>query len=389
MKKICVVTGGRADFWLLKGLMKAIESSHLLTLKLIATGAHLSPEFGSTYKLIESEGFKIDHKIEMLVSSDSDTGVVKSIGLGLIGFADALEKIKPDYLLVLGDRFEMLAASISALIQRIPIIHLHGGEKTEGAYDESIRHSISKMANYHFVAAAEYRKRLLQMGEKPNRVFNVGALGLDSIKDIKVRSKDFLERELKIKFNNKNLLITYHPETLNPSDIESTFCQILIALNELKNTTLIFTLPNADNGSRAIIDLINNFVENNNNAWVFSALGQEKYFSLMTHVDGVIGNSSSGIIEAPSFSVGTINIGNRQKGRICASSIINCRANYDDFIHAINTLYSNSFQQKLLSVINPYYSGGAVESIVKILESEDMSNDVHKQFLDLNFEGNY
>lgn len=389
MKKICIVTGGRADFWLLKGLMKAIESSHLLTFQLVVTGAHLSPEFGSTYKVIEFEGFKIDHKIEMLVSSDSGSGVVKSIGLGLIGFADALETLKPDYLLVLGDRFEILAASISALIQKIPIIHLHGGEKTEGAYDESIRHAISKMANYHFVAAAEYRNRLLQMGEKPNRVFNVGAIGLDAIKDIKIRSKDFLERELKFKFNNKNLLITYHPETLNSSDIESTFGQILIALNKLKNTTMLFTLPNADNGSRVVIDLINNFADNNDNVYVFSALGHENYFSLMTHVDGVIGNSSSGIIEAPSFLVGTINIGDRQKGRICASSIINCRANYDDIMHAINTLYSNSFQKNLLSVINPYNSGGAVESIVKILESEDMSDDVHKQFIDLNFEGNY
>lgn len=385
-RKICIVTGTRAEYGLLKPIMHSVNNDPGLTLQIIATSMHLSPEFGLTYREIESDGFQIDSKIEMLLSSDSSVGITKSVGIGLIGFAEVLDQLKPDVLLVLGDRFELLAAVSAALIACIPVAHIHGGEITEGAFDEQIRHAITKMSHLHFVAAEVYRKRVIQMGEQPTSVFLVGGLGIDNIKQTKLLTKQELADALNIRFSSKNLLITFHPVTLDKDDSEGQLTELLAALDTLQETTLIFTAPNADTCSRKLIEMIKRFVTTHENAYLFTSLGHLKYLSCIKHVDAVVGNSSSGLLEVPTFKKGTVNIGDRQKGRLIAKSVINCDPDKNAIMSAIDELYSMNFQKKLTDVSNPYGEGGATDKIVGILKTQNLLNITKKVFYDLSAE---
>jgi len=383
MKNICIVTGTRAEYGLLRGVMEGIEQSAKLKLQLIVTGMHLSPEFGSTINAIEAEDFKIDRKVEMLLSSDTAVGVTKSMGLGLIGFADALEEISPDLILVLGDRFEIFAAVIAALIAKIPVAHIHGGEVTEGAYDDQIRHSITKISQLHFTASEEYRQRVIQLGENPRNVFNVGGLGVDNIFKLNLMSREKLEEALEFKLGKRNLIITYHPVTLDENSSRYQIEELLSALDALEDVNFIFTSPNADNGGRIILQRIQDFCFSRSNAKFFKSLGQMRYLSCLSHFDGVIGNSSSGLLEAPSFKIGTLNIGNRQKGRLKASSVIDCDLHRESILEGIIKILSTSFRASLSNAINPYGDGGASKKIIKILESQDFDKSVSKSFFDL------
>ena len=384
MKKICVVTGSRAEYGLLYWLMKDIQEVPEFELPIIVTGMHLSPEFGQTYKEIVKDGFHIYKKVEMLLSGDTPSAITKSTGLGMIGFADAFTDLKPDLLLVLGDRFEILAASIAALYARIPIAHIHGGETTTGVFDESIRHSITKMAYWHFVAADEYKKRVVQLGENPERVFNVGGLGVDAIKKAKLLSQKELMEKTRIEFGKKNLLVTYHPVTLEKDTSKKHFQSLLSVLGELRDVNLIFTMPNADSDGRIITQMISDFVNRyKERSLSFSSMGHIKYLSTLQFVDGVIGNSSSGLAEAPTFKVGTINIGDRQKGRLKAKSVIDFNPTKESIKKAIETLYSEDFQMILPSVENPYGKGNAIEKIMKVLLKVGIPSEPKKEFYDL------
>jgi len=383
-RKICVVTGTRAEYGLLRWLMDGINKSTKLDLQIVVTGMHLSPEFGLTYQEIENDGFKIDKKIEMLLSADTPSSISKSTGLGLIGFADVFYELNPDIVIVLGDRYEVLAASLSAMFENIPIAHIHGGEATAGAFDEAIRHSITKMSWWHFVAADEYEKRVIQLGESPGRVFNVGGLGVDAIKKTNLLSKDELMIKTGIKFGKKNLLITYHPVTLENKTSQQDFKSLLDVLSEIKDIYLIFTMPNADSDGRIIKKMINDFVFNQSERSIsFTSMGSLNYLSTLQYVDGVVGNSSSGLAEAPTFKIGTINIGDRQKGRLKAESIIDCEPTKKSIKLAIDKLYGHKFQKNLHSVQNPYGDGDAIKKIMSILSNKPIPEDMKKDFYDL------
>ncbi|QDD13367.1 UDP-N-acetylglucosamine 2-epimerase (hydrolyzing) [Candidatus Methylopumilus rimovensis] len=383
MKKICIVTGGRSEYGLLRWVMEGINRSFKLKLQIIVTGSHLSAEFGSTFKKIEDDGFNIDKKVEMLLNSDSAAGITKSMGLGLIGFADAFAELKPDLVLVLGDRYEIFTATSAAMIFQLPIAHIHGGELTEGAFDDSIRHSITKMAHLHFVAAEVYQKRVIQLGEQPKNVFLVGGLGVDSMLHIKLMKLRQVEKSLNFKFLTRNLLITFHPVTLELDKCIKQIDELLESLAELKNIGLIFTMPNADNNNRLIFHKIQDFCLHHPHSKSYVSMGQELYFSCLKHVDGVIGNSSSGLLEAPSFKKGTINIGDRQRGRLRAASVIDCDPNRNSISDAIKKLFSAQFKLKLKNIENPYGSGGSSKTIVKILERKDFKSLLKKRFYDL------
>ena len=383
MRKICIVTGTRAEYGLFYWLMKEIESDRDLELQLIVTGMHLSPEFGLTYKEIEKD-FKIDKKIEMLLSSDTSIGVSKSMGLAQISFAEAYDELKPDILVVLGDRYEIFSAVSSAMIANIPIAHLHGGETTEGAFDESIRHSITKMSHLHFTATDKYRNRVIQLGEHPDRVFNVGGLGIDNIKKLKLLSKEAFEESINFKLNKKNILITFHPVTLESSTAKEQFQTLLDVVDELEDTHIIFTKANSDTDGRVINSMIDEYVSSNSHKSVaFTSLGQLRYLSALQYVDAMVGNSSSGLAEAPSFKIGTINIGDRQKGRIMADSVIDCDNSLNAIKQAFTKLYSKEFNQKLTHCKNPYGNGGASLSIKKCIKEIDLTNILKKRFYDI------
>lgn len=383
-RKVCVVTGTRAEFGLLRWLMQEIRNHSGLELQVVATGMHLSPEFGSTWHEIEEAGFAIDARVEMLLSADTNAAVTKSMGLGIIGFADAYERLQPDVIVVLGDRFEIFAAASAALIAGIPMAHLHGGETTEGAFDEAIRHCITKMSHLHFVAADEYRQRVIQLGEQPERVFNVGGMGIDAIKRIKLLNRDELEQSLDFRLGEKSLLITFHPVTLERGASSSAqMGELLAALAELEGTQLIFTMPNADAGGRELSAMVREFADSHPNACVFTSLGQLRYFSCLSQVDGVVGNSSSGLLEAPAFNIGTINIGDRQKGRLKAKSVIDCQPSRSEILKALDYMCSPQFQQELKSVDNPYGNGEASEVIAKLIAEYPLENILKKQFYNL------
>jgi len=383
-RKVCVVTGTRADYGLLYSLMKEIQRSEKLELQLIVTGMHLSSEFGLTYKQIEQDGFSIDRKVEILLSSDTEIGISKSMGVGMIGFAEALSTLKPDLMVVLGDRFEILSVVIAATVSRIPIAHLHGGETTEGAFDEAFRHSITKMSHLHFASTEVYRKRVIQLGESPDRVFNVGAIGIDSINTLKLLSKGALEKEIGFEFNKRNLLITFHPVTLETSSAKRQFQELLSALDSLEETHLLFTKANADTDGRVINQMIDDYVfQNSTKAIAFTSMGQLRYLSAMQYVDGVVGNSSSGLLEAPSFFIGTVNIGDRQKGRVKGDSVLDCEPIRDHIKEAINLIYDSSFKKELSAQINPYGIGGAAGKIVAIIEDFEIDGILKKKFYDL------
>ena len=386
MKKICVVTGTRAEYGLLYWLLKEIEADKELQLQVIVTGMHLSPEFGLTYKEIEKE-FKINKKIEMLLSSDTSVGISKSMGLAQISFAESYDELKPDIVIVLGDRYEIFSATSAAMIAKIPIAHLHGGEATEGLIDEPIRHSITKMSHLHFTATEEYKNRVIQLGEHPSRVFNVGGMGIENIKRLKLLSKDEFEKSIEFKLNSKNILVTFHPVTLENSTAKEQFQQLLDAIDELEDTNIIFTKANSDTDGRVINQMIDEYVtKNSHKSIVFTSLGQLRYLSALQYVDAVVGNSSSGLAEAPSFKIGTINIGDRQKGRIKASSVIDCEPNKDSILKSFEKLYSKEFQETLKTTINPYGDGYASKKIVEILKNVDLKNILKKSFYDLKVE---
>lgn len=375
-----MVTGSRAEYGLLSVVMKEISNDPAFTLQIIATGMHLSPEFGLTYKEIEEDGFSIDARVEMLLSSDTPVGISKSIGLGVSGCADALAILKPDLLMVLGDRFEILAAAQAALIARIPMAHIAGGDTTEGAFDEAIRHSITKMAHMHFVTNDMAEWRVRQMGERPDYIYNVGSPGIDRIKSINTLSRSELEKELGFTFLKRNLLVTFHPATLDQISAASQFQELLKALDALgSDVGVIFTKPNADTGGRAVIRMLDDYVAARPSAKMYTSLGQLRYFSVIACVDAVVGNSSSGFYEVPSFKKATVNIGDRQKGRIQASSVINCRPECAEIILAIK----ESFTKDCSETINPYGDGNSARKIVGVLKSiPDYSALLKKHFID-------
>lgn len=382
-RKICIVTGTRAEYGLLYWLMKAIENEDSLQLQLIVTGMHLSPEFGLTYKEIAKE-FTIDKKIEMLLSSDTPVGISKSMGLALISFAEAYDELKPDLVVVLGDRYEIFSAVSSAMIARIPIAHLHGGEATEGAFDEAMRHSITKMSHLHFVATEEYRKRVIQLGEEPQRVFNVGGLGIENIKRLELLSKEAFEKAIDFTLASKNILVTFHPVTLENATAQEQFQELLNTIDELEETHIIFTKANSDSDGRVINHMIDTYVSNNSHKAIgFTSLGQLLYLSALQYMDAVVGNSSSGLLEAPSFNIGTINIGDRQKGRIKASSVIDCNPTKQSLKEAFDKLYSSIFHESLKGVKNPYGEGSASQIILETLINIDLKHILKKKFYDL------
>lgn len=380
-RRLCIVTGSRAEYGLLRPLMEEIRRDASCALQVIATGMHLSAEFGHTYREIERDGFRLDEKVEMLLGSDTPASVSKSMGLAMIGFADAYRRLAPDCVVLLGDRFEIFSAAAAALTGGLPIAHIHGGELTEGAIDDAFRHSITKMSHLHFTALEEYRQRVIQLGERPERVFTVGALGLDSIRRLKLLTKREIERRFGIRYKKRNLLVTFHPATAEEGRAERQFRTLLRVLDELNDTTLIFTKANADAGGRAVNALIDGYAAKNpGRAFAFSSMGQLGYLSAMKHADAVVGNSSSGIIEAPSFKRGAINIGDRQKGRVRAGSVIDVEPSPAALREALATLYSPDFQKSLKKVVNPYGDGRAAERIKDILKKHDIKSIRKKTF---------
>ena len=387
-RKICVVTGTRAEYGLLYWLIKAIQEDKDLELQLVVTGMHLSPEFGLTYKTIEKDGFRIDGKVEMLLSSDTPVGITKSIGIGVIGFADVIALLKPDIIVLLGDRYEILAAAQAAVIARIPIAHIHGGERTEGLIDEAIRHSISKMALLHFTSTKEYRNRVIQLGEHPSRVYDFGAIGLDNINKLKLLDLSEFEKSINLKLGRMSFLITYHPVTLSNSNPKKQILELIKALDKYQEATIIFTQANSDTDGRVINEIINNYVEKNSNRMILvKTLGQVRYLSAIKHVDMVIGNSSSGLIEVPSFKKPTINIGSRQKGRLKGASVIDCNDDSKSIKLAIEKGLSKEFKEFIKNHENPYGTGDVSKKIVKILKNVYIGKEsIMKQFYDLEFE---
>lgn len=382
MRRIAVFTGTRADYGLLYWLMKDIQAHPELELQVLVGAMHLSPEFGSTWQSVVDDGFIIDAKVEMLLSSDSRVGIAKSMGVGMIGIADALERLAPDALVVLGDRFEALAVAQTALVMNIPIVHLHGGEVTEGAYDDSIRHAITKMASLHCVAAPAYRQRVIQMGETPSRVLNVGALGLDHLTRSPRISREALAESLDFSLDAPYLLATYHPVTVADEPPVESFQALLEALDCWPNHKIILTYPNADNGGRAIIPLLEAYAARQpDRVLAIPSLGFKRYLSAVAGADAVIGNSSSGLIEVPSFGVPTINIGQRQEGRLAADSVLHCAAEVDAINASLRKGLSPIFREKCRHTRNPYGQGNASQQIVEALSTQPL--EALKSFYDL------
>jgi len=384
-RKICIVTGSRADYGLLYWLMKEVETDKNLKLQLIVTGMHLSSKFGLTYKEIEKD-FKIDKKINISLFSDTSEGISRSMGIAQKSFSKAYNELKPDIVVVLGDRYEIFSAVSSAMISRIPIAHIHGGEATEGSIDEAIRHCITKMSHLHFTATEEYSKRVIQLGEMPSRVFNVGGAGIENIKRLKFLTKEELEKAINFKLNVKNILVTFHPITLENKTSKKHFQEILNSLDELKDTNIIFTKANSDADGKIINQMIDQYTKKNSYKSIgVASLGQLNYLSSLQYVDFVAGNSSSGIAEAPSFKIGTINIGDRQNGRIKAESIVDCLSNKKSIKRAIKKIYSAKFKKLLKGVKNPYGDGYASKKIIKVLKTVKLDNILKKKFFDIKY----
>ena len=383
-KKICVITGSRAEYGLLKWVMKGIQEDPTCSLQTLVTGSHLSEAHGSTYKAIENDGFHIDQKVEILTNSDSSIDIAKSMGFGFIGLADALNKLHPDLIVVLGDRYEIFSAVSTALVMNIPVAHLHGGEVTEGAIDEALRHSITKMSHLHFVATDEYRQRVIQLGEHPERCYNVGAVGLDSIKNLPLLSKTDFETQINFKLTRKTALVTYHPVTLESSTAESQFQTILDALDSTDNLNIIFTHANSDKDGKIINEMIVKYVKDNEHKSVeFKSLGQLRYLSALKYVDLVVGNSSSGIIEVPYYNIPTLNIGDRQKGRVAPISVLNIQPNASEIKIAINKALSAEFLSDISKQDQLYGDGNSTDKIMSVL-TETKEVDLKKSFYDLN-----
>lgn len=383
-RKICIVTGSRAEYGLLYWLIKEVQDDPELEMQLAVTGMHLSPEFGLTYKTIENDGFPIAEYVEMLMSSDSPVGIAKSLGLGTIGFADAFSRLKPDIVVLLGDRYEILAAAQAALIARLPIAHLHGGETTEGAMDEAIRHAITKMSHLHFVAAEPYRRRVIQLGEDPGRVFNFGSLALDNINKIKLLDKKELERELNFNFGPVSFLVTYHPATLGSLDPEKAMLELIKALDAFPKARIIFTKPNSDTHGRVIRQMMDDYVAmHNDRAVVFNTLGQLRYLSTLKHVNLVLGNSSSGLSEAPLLGTPTVNVGERQRGRLRTPTVLDCSENADEIVLAIRQALSDDFVILAEQYAQRFCSTNVSARIKEQLKAINLNSLVAKKFYDL------
>ena len=382
-RKICVVTGSRAEYGLLYWILKEVEADKNLKLQLIVTGMHLSSKFGLTYKEIEKD-YKIDKKIDIQLSFDTSLGISRSMAIAQKSFSKAYKQLKPDIIVVLGDRYEIFSASTAAMISKIPIAHIHGGELTEGSWDDNIRHCITKMAHLHFTSTEEYKNRVIQLGEEPKRVFNVGGVGIENIKRLKLLSKNQFEKLINFKLNKRNILITFHPVTLENNTSKKQFQELLNAINELNDTKIIFTKTNSDVNGRVINQMIDKYIsKNSNNSIGFTSLGNLLYLSALQYVDVVVGNSSSGLIEVPSFKIGTINIGDRQKGRIKTKSIIDCLPTKEDIQRSLKKVYSQSFQKILKKTKNPYDSGLSSKKIVKVLKNYKFENILKKQFYNI------
>lgn len=385
MKKICVVTATRAEYGLLRPLMMKLHKSEDFCLQILATGAHLSPEFGLTYRFIEEDGFDIDEKVEMLLSADTATGIVKSMGVGMLGYTEVFSRLAPDAIIILGDRYEMLSVASAAAIFNIPIIHLHGGEITEGAYDDAIRHAITKLSALHFTSTEEYRRRVIQMGEQPKNVYNVGAIGLDNIIDLELLTRERLEQELGISFKKYNYQITFHPETLSNISSREQFQILLDAIVEQDDSYFIFTKANADTDGRIINQMIDEFVyKHPDRASAYISLGSLKFLSVVNICDAIVGNSSSGIIEAPSLKTITINIGDRQRGRTQANTVLNCAVDKEAILNCFKQIKTSAVQETRKNVISPYGDGGTADKIVKILSAVDLKKLHIKEFYNIN-----
>lgn len=383
MRKICFVTGTRAEYGLLSRLMRLVKEDKDLQLQVIATNMHLMPEYGETYKEIEKDGFTIDKKVYMHKPSDDAHGIISSMAEEMQGMNDALSELKPDILVLLGDRYEILVAAQVALIHRVPIAHIHGGEVTEGAFDDAIRHSVTKMSSLHFTSCEEYRHRVIQMGEHPSRVFDVGSLGVENIKAVPLMTKDELEASLDFKIDTQTILVTYHPVTLggNPAkDIR----EFLDALDQFKDLKVIFTMPNSDTGRDAIALAVENYVEKHSNrAKAYTSLGLKRYLSTLQFVKAAVGNSSSGIIEVPSFGIPTLNIGDRQKGRLASRSVVNCGTSKDEVIAGLKLCLSEEMQKAAKTYENPYVKPDTANLIYQELKNVELAGLNLKTFYDL------
>lgn len=383
MRKICIVTGSRAEYGLLKALIKAVHEADDLELQLLVTGMHLAPEFGSTVREIESDGFPITDRIEMLLSSDTAVGTAKSTGLGMIGFADAFARCRPDIAVLLGDRFEMLSAASAALFLNICLAHIHGGETTAGAFDEAIRHSITKMSHIHFVAEEAYRHRVIQLGEAPQRVFTVGALSVDAIRNLTMLDRTELEASLGVSFSPRTVLVTYHPATLDGNDAPDQLQALLEALDTLEEDCgIIFTMPNADTGGRELGRMVRAFAEHRPHVHVYDSLGQLRYLSLMSIADAVVGNSSSGIVEAPVLGTPTLNIGDRQAGRIRQATVVDCETDFAAIKAGLATVLGPDFR-RCTGAANE--GEGSIGAIMRQLREVSLDGILKKRFYDLEF----
>ena len=380
-RKVCVVTGSRADYDLLNPIMKKVRQEPSFQLQVIATGMHLARKFGETYKTIVKDGFPIDAKVNMKLTSDTPAGVTTSLGLGIEGFADALDRLRPDLVLVLGDRYEILAAAQAAMIAKIPVAHIAGGDTTEGAFDEAIRHSITKMSHIHFVTNETAKRRVRQLGEDPAHIHNFGSPGIDAIKHTKLLDRASLERKLGFTFRTRNILVTFHPATLDDQPAGAQFQELLKAFDTMREDVgIIFTLPNADPEGSAISALIKKYTAARPWTMAFASLGQVNYLSCIAQVDAVVGNSSSGLYEVPSFKKPTVNIGDRQKGRLMASSVINCRPKAADIGRALR----KAFTKDCSDAVNPYGKGDSAQRIVaKLITIPDYKKLLKKRFFDL------
>lgn len=383
MRKICFVTGTRAEYGLLSRLMRLVKEDKDLQLQVIATNMHLMPEYGETYKEIEKDGFTIDKKVYMHKPSDDAHGIISSMAEEMQGMNDALSELKPDILVLLGDRYEILVAAQVALIHRVPIAHIHGGEVTEGAFDDAIRHSVTKMSSLHFTSCEEYRHRVIQMGEQPSRVFDVGSLGVENIKAVPLMTKDELEASLDFKIDTQTILVTYHPVTLG-GDPAKDIREFLDALDQFKDLKVIFTMPNSDTGRDAIALAVENYVEKHSNrAKVYTSLGLKRYLSTLQFVKAAVGNSSSGIIEVPSFGIPTLNIGDRQKGRLASESVVNCGTSKDEVIAGLKLCLSEEMQKAAKTYENPYAKPDTANLIYQELKNVVLAGLNLKTFYDL------
>ena len=383
MRKICFVTGTRAEYGLLSRLMRLVKEDKDLQLQVIATNMHLMPEYGETYKEIEKDGFTIDKKVYMHKPSDDAHGIISSMAEEMQGMNDALSELKPDILVLLGDRYEILVAAQVALIHRVPIAHIHGGEVTEGAFDDAIRHSVTKMSSLHFTSCEEYRHRVIQMGEQPSRVFDVGSLGVENIKAVPLMTKDELEASLDFKIDKQTILVTYHPVTLG-GDPAKDIHEFLDALDQFKDLKVIFTMPNSDTGRDAIALAVENYVEkHSNSAKAYTSLGLKRYLSTLQFVKAAVGNSSSGIIEVPSFGIPTLNIGDRQKGRLASKSVVNCGTSKDEVIAGLKLCLSEEMQKAAKTYENPYAKPDTANLIYQELKNVELAGLNLKTFYDL------